>query len=65
MKAKVRQQAHTCTSIADGCSKSTMSTYKTNKGRKEKGIHKRGKKVNCGACASNVAAGKPQHAIIG
>ena len=47
------RMVHTCTSIAEGCKKSTMSTFKT------KINHK---KNNCGACAANVAAGRPQHA---
>ena len=47
---------HTCVSVAEGCRKSTMSTFKTKLN---------GKKVNCGACAANVAAGKPQHATDG
>lgn len=44
---------HTCLSIAEGCKRSTMSTFKTNQN---------GKKSNCVACATNVAAGRPQHA---
>ena len=55
---------HTCKSIAEGCKKSTMSTFKTKKGLKERGVLKVGRKVNCGACSMNVAAGRPQHADV-
>ncbi len=48
------REAHTCTSVAEGCKRSTMATYKTKLN---------GKKGSCSACAKNVAAGRPQHAV--
>ena len=44
---------HTCTSIAEGCKKSTMATWKSKQ---------KGNKVSCSACSKNAAQGRPQHA---
>ncbi len=49
----MKQDVHTCKSIAPGCNHPTMSTWK----RKLNG-----KKSTCPACANNVRNEVPQHA---
>ena len=46
------EQKHTCISVAEGCRKSTMSTWKSKKV---------GKKITCSACSTNATKGRPQH----
>lgn len=48
------RKTHTCISVAEGCKRSTMATFKNKQ---------YSKKVTCGACSENVAAGRPQHAV--
>lgn len=54
---------HTCNNVAQGCLRSTMSTWKRREANRKNSEQRRGRRTTCRACAENNRKEMEQHAL--